>query len=184
MGDGQILGVAALAISVLALVVSVIFGARQIAHMRNSTYVPVLIDLLAQFRSLEFNDNYRFVCTSLPLDHDPQAGISGLPGDVRARIYDVAYFYQLFAALASLGVLRDRDVIAVLRDRIVRVWDAIEPFVVVERASPQPTGPFLFRNLEEFAKKARVMPASAVDRFVRGRPPGLSDRVAGLRRAR
>ncbi|MFI5838838.1 hypothetical protein ACIA8K_03870 [Catenuloplanes sp. NPDC051500] len=178
--DGQVLGVAALLVSLLALLVSAIFAARQVTHMRNANYVPVMIDLLAQFRSVEFNDNYRFVCTRLPVEHEPTAGISGLPDDVRAKIYDVAYYYQLFAALTALGVLQDRQIIAVLRDRIVHVWYSIEPFVIVEREAAQHTGPFLFRNLEEFAKKAEKMPSATVDRFVRGLPLHSRNPLGGL----
>jgi hypothetical protein len=170
MADGQILGVAALAVSLLALIISAAFGARQIALMRNANYVPVLIDLLGQFRSLEFNDNYRYICTRLPVEHDPASGISGLPDDVRIKIYDIAYYYQLFAALAALRVVQYDHIILVLRDRIVQVWDAIEPFALAERESAQHTGPFLFRNLEEFASRAREMPSATVDRFMQGPP--------------
>jgi len=168
--DGQTLGVAALAVSLLALLVSAVFAARQVALMRNANYVPVLIDLLSEFRSLEFNDNYRFVCTRLPIEYESTAGISGLPDEARAKIYDIAYYYQVFAALTALGVLQDRHIIAVLRDRIVHVWEAMEPFVLAERRLAPHTGPFLFRNLEEFAKKAQEMPTASVERFMRGLP--------------
>ncbi|WP_051808112.1 DUF4760 domain-containing protein [Actinoplanes subtropicus] len=170
MADGQTLGVAALVVSLLALVISAVFAARQVVLMRNANYVPVLIDLLSQFRSMEFNDNYRFICTRLPVEHDSVGGITGLPDDVREKIYDVAYYYQVFAALTALGVLQDQHIIVVLRDRIIHVWEAIEPFVLVERESAHHTGPFLFRNLEEFAKKAKEMPSTTVDRFMRGLP--------------
>lgn len=83
----------------------------------------------------------------------------------------MAYFYQLFAALVALKVLNEQHIVAVLRDRIVHVWQAVEPFVRAERDSDAPTGPYLMRNLEEFAKKAGQMPASTVDRFMRGHPP-------------
>jgi hypothetical protein len=171
MSDGNVLGVAALAISLFALAISAAFAARQVALMRHANYVPILIDLLGQFRSLEFNNNYRYVCTRLAHDYDSAAGISGLPDDVRAKVYDVAYYYQLFAALAALRVVRDEHIVAVFRDRIINVWQEIEPFVHAERDISPSTGSFLLRQLEEFAKKAQQMPSSAVDRFMRGNPP-------------
>ncbi|GAA4470895.1 hypothetical protein GCM10023170_088450 [Phytohabitans houttuyneae] len=165
------LGVAALAVSFFAVALSAGFAARQILLMRNANYVPVLVDLLGQFRSMEFNDNYLYVCTRLQHEQDPAKGISGLPADVRAKIYDVAYFYQLFAALVALKVVKEQDIVAVLRDRIVHVWQAVEPFVHTERSSTVPTGPFLMRNLEEFAKRAQTMPATTIEQFMRGNLP-------------
>jgi len=169
MFDGQILGVAALVVSLLALIISAAFGARQILLMRNANYVPVLIDLLGQFRSLEFNDNYHFVCTRLAVEHEPASGISSLPDEVRAKIFDVAYYFQLFATLAALRVVRDDHIIPVIRDRVVQVWDAIEPFVLAERESTRGKGPSRFRNLEDFAKTARRMQRRPTHRFMLSR---------------
>jgi len=173
------LGVAALAVSFFAVALSAGFAARQILLMRNANYVPVLVDLLGQFRSMEFNDNYLYVCTRLQHEQDPAKGISGLPADVRAKVYDVAYFYQLFAALVALKVVKEQDIVAVLRDRIVHVWQAVAPFVHTERSSTVPTGPFPDAQ-PRGVRQAGTDNACDHDRTIHAREPARQRRLTFL----
>jgi hypothetical protein len=112
MGWSEILGVIAVVISLAALTISRVQANRQAQLMHSSNYVPVLIELLSKFRSLEFNQNYDYVCTQLAIEHDPAMGISGLPDDARAKVYDVAYYYQVFATLIALNILHEGHIVA------------------------------------------------------------------------
>jgi hypothetical protein len=129
----DILSIAAVLISVLAAGLSTALAARQARFMRQANHLPVIMDLLNEFRSVEFNERYEYVCARLQQDHSPSEGVTGLPREARSAVYDVVYFYQLFATLVGLGILDEKPIIAVLNHRIVRVWQAVKPFALRER---------------------------------------------------
>ncbi|WP_327047182.1 hypothetical protein OG320_04635 [Microbispora sp. NBC_01189] len=77
---------ATLAVSVLALVVSVITALRQTTMMRNSNQLPVLVELFQEFRSAEWQRAEAYVLGRLRTEHDPQAGCSALPDEARIAV--------------------------------------------------------------------------------------------------
>jgi hypothetical protein len=173
------LSVVSVVIALLALTISTVLAARQTTLSRQANHVPVFIDLIAEFRSLDFNKNYDYVCRRLREEHDPLVGIAGLPDPARAALYDVAYFYQVIAGLLSLTILEEHAIVAMLHHRIGEVWKAIEPFVLRERELNSATGPGLFRVLEELAKKSATYPPGSVDTLLARtfhRPARLSNR--------
>ncbi|MEV4537525.1 hypothetical protein AB0J82_27480 [Asanoa sp. NPDC049518] len=68
-----------------------------------------------------------------------------------------------------LGIVERRHVLAVLHTRIISVWDAIEPFVVAERALGLPAGNRLLCHLEAMARLAKVTPEAVVDDLLTGK---------------
>lgn len=140
----------AVVLSVLALASSVYLAAQQSALQRKANYLPAYIEMLGQFRSMEFNDHYRFVTQDLAGIHDPQLGLCRLPDDARAAVYDTAYYFQNFVALYLLGIIDDQ-IIATMHVRIVAIWNAVAPYVHRERETNPTTGPHLLLVLEVFA---------------------------------
>ncbi|WUI03911.1 hypothetical protein OHR68_19620 [Spirillospora sp. NBC_00431] len=151
----MIFNLIAIIISSLALGSSIYMAAQHARLMRRSNYLPAYLAYLSEFRSMEFNDRYRYVCESLRADHDPGLGLSGLPNDARRIVYDVAYFFQSFAVLTLLGLI-DEEVVSTTNYRVVQVWQAIGPFVKREREVNESTGPYLLWTLEKYADRARL----------------------------
>ncbi len=89
----------AIVISVLALASSTYLAFQQGRLLRNANFIPVYADMLTEFRTLAFNDHYYFVTRNLTAECDPNSGITGLPDAARTAVYDVAYYFQNFAAL-------------------------------------------------------------------------------------
>jgi len=85
---------------------------------------------------------------------DPKSGISGLPDHAREAIYDIAYYYQIFASLISTGIVDEEVTLALIHGRVIKVWDAISPFVIREREITDATGRYLLQILEAFAARA------------------------------
>ncbi|WP_327351592.1 hypothetical protein [Streptomyces sp. NBC_01304] len=117
--------------ALVASVASVWHGRNQLQISREANHLPVLAALLAQFRTVELNDHYIYVCTKLREEHSPELGISGLPQPAREAVYDVAYFLQTFAGMASLGIASERELLAVLHTRD-------EPPAPMEDEAPRP----------------------------------------------
>ncbi|WP_371567052.1 DUF4760 domain-containing protein [Streptomyces canus] len=153
MDRSLLLNLVALFISICAVAISVIFGMRQLAIARHANYIPALLDLLSEFRKVEFHEKYNFVCVRLREEHSPELGLSGLPIEVKEIVYSVLYFFQTIAKLYALEVLSEEVVMGMVRGRVVMMWRAIEPYVIKERESPL-VDDHLLSVLESFAADA------------------------------
>jgi len=164
--------VVAVALSALALACSTFLAVQQSVLMRRANHIPAYIDLTRQFRSLHFNDHYRFVVERLA-EFDAQLGISGLPEEARAAVYDVAGLFQGIATLRLLDLL-DKRIDAMVQYRTLRIWAALAPFVERERELQGTPGKYLWRILEEFAADTQRLSDDAVNAMInRHRQSGL-----------
>ncbi|MGW3145858.1 hypothetical protein ACWDG1_14485 [Streptomyces sp. NPDC001177] len=179
MDGSLLLNILALFISICAVIISLVFGMRQLVIARHANYIPALLTLLGEFREAEFHEQYNFVCSRLREEHSPELGLSGLPSEVRKSVYSVAYFYQSLAGMYALGVVGEEVAMVMGRGRVNTVWRAIEPYVLKERESPL-VDKHLLSILESFAADAeRFRGPSSADllrarrgRWMRGRRPG------------
>ncbi|SEO76632.1 DUF4760 domain-containing protein [Actinacidiphila rubida] len=155
----------AIALSVLALLITLYGAVSQAALQRRSNQLPAYVDLLSDFRSVDFHDRYRFVTQRLPLEYEPELGLSELPDDVRRQVYDIVYYFQTFATLRLTGILDD-EVVTLLRIRVIRVWEATAPFVLRERELMGTDGQYLLRTLEDCAHDAQRMSHDVLDQLM------------------
>lgn len=185
MDGSLLLNFLALFISICAVVVSFVFGRRQVEIARHANHIPALLDLLGEFRKAEFHEQYNFVCVRLGREHAPELGLSGLPREAKESVYSIAYFFQALAGLSAAGIIGEPVAMAMVRGRVSAVWNAIEPFVRAERESPLVDSRFL-SLLENFAADAEHFrePSSAdLFRQRRGRRPfGSAAPFLGLSR--
>lgn len=151
-----ILSVIALVVSALAIAVSTALGVRQQKISRHSNYVPVMSNLMAEFRSPNFHENHSLVM-ALRAPDQPVSGFSDLPPDARAAFVDVVYFYQMVAMQISMGVLDEKTMLAQLHSRIISVWEVVEPYVQAERENNPYGNKNLLSVLEYYAQRARDM---------------------------
>jgi hypothetical protein len=162
MEGSLIVSIAALVISVLSLGVSSILTFRQVRLLRSANHLPVIIDLLGEFRKSEFHQKYRSIIENLRADHDPDHGLSGLPDDARDTVLDIAYYFQTFAILDSHDVLRNRQMYTHLNYRTIEVWTAIEPFMRTQRRSPSGAERWMLLQLETYAEKLKQQSATTL----------------------
>lgn len=151
------LGIVAIVVSLLALCTSTLLAARQVSLMRRANDIPAVVQLLSEFRSRQFHDDYIYVTTRLRAEHDPQLGITALPDPAKSAVLSVAYYYQNFAFLIGFEILDERKVMAVLRTRIIDTWSAIGPYVLAERTKNPPTFLTMLEALAERASRPPVM---------------------------
>jgi hypothetical protein len=156
--------IVAIALSVVALAISTWLALRQGLLSKRANHMPAYLHLLSEFRSREFNDHYLYVCEKLTREHGAELGISGLPENAREAIYDIAYYYQTFAILVLTRIVDEDIILAFLHWRIVRVWDAIAPYVAREREISKASGAQVLRLLEEYAVNhaQRLSPESII----------------------
>lgn len=158
----MIFNIVTIVMSVVALITSTYIALQHRAMQKRANFIPAYMQIIKEFRTVEFHDNYRYVTTQLQAEHDPTLGISGLPDEARRAVYDIGYFYQGFGMLLLMRILDDQ-VLPTMQARIVRVWEAVEPYVKRERELQGLSGLYLMRILEEFAKDAKELPPEVVN---------------------
>lgn len=126
------IGLAAVLVSVAALILTTALTVRQVRLLRQSNYIPLVVDLICQYRSRELYDDLVYVSNKLQIEHDPATALSDLPPEVRSAILNVAYYYQSFAWLIHFDIMRD-ELSALSRPRIISAWEAVRPYIAAER---------------------------------------------------
>ncbi|MEV6195693.1 hypothetical protein AB0M19_25195 [Streptomyces sp. NPDC051920] len=163
MDGSTYLNITAICISIAALAAAVWFARQQVRIAREANHLPVLVELLGQFRNVELNEHFIYVCTKLHEEHPPELGqgISGLPRPAKEAVYDVAYYLQTFAGMSTWGITSEQQVAGMLNSRILQTWNAIAPYVEKER-EVGPAGIHMLALLEAFASRAEEQSERAV----------------------
>lgn len=180
-----VINIGAVAVSIAAVVTSAWLARSQFKAQKHGNHVGPLIELLKEFRSLQFHQDYAYIRDNLPkLSADK--GISGLDEDVQRKIYDIGYFFQLYTILVYLGVMEEKFIGSLLHRRYIEAWTALEPFVRREREiQGLPSGAVL--NLfEHFANHLRAHPPEDMQKMLthwqsRKRRRGFTKRRTGHR---
>jgi hypothetical protein len=153
MTGANLLNVMAFGISVAALVVAVLSTYRQLrmAHLTNQ--LPVMVELFREYRTYQFLTKEEALWKELP-SIDPKVGFSGLPPSIRGTAYEVCNYYQTLSYLASLRITDNGMAILPTHCRVMKTWDAVEPFILQERVLRD--DPLAFFNIfEMFVLKVR-----------------------------
>src|SRR5690242_15871726 len=86
MDSSSVLNVVAVAVSVSALSVSLVFAVRQTRIMRQSNQVPLFVDLIQEFRSKGFQDAEQYILHKLRKENSPEKGVLALPDQARFAV--------------------------------------------------------------------------------------------------
>jgi hypothetical protein len=162
----SVLGIAALVASFVALAASTTIALRQARTAYQANQVPVLVDLIKDLVSSVSYQRELSLYDELP-KHDPALGFSGLPEPLRSNAYEITTTYLMISYLVLLDILDERLAILPVHYRVLRVWNAVEPFVRGERAIRGDPNSFM-NVLEAFvAKVGRADIPTAVKRVNR-----------------
>jgi hypothetical protein len=66
-----ILNIIAIVLSGAALATSTYIALQHRELQKAANFIPAYMQLIKEFRTMEFNDNYRYVTTQLQAEHDP-----------------------------------------------------------------------------------------------------------------
>lgn len=123
----------AILLSVVALLVSVFFASRQSTIMRHSNTLAVVVDLLQEFRSLEFQRAEAYVLAEFPDKLPTEQGLSAQPELARVSGYTLTSFFSALGSLVALGIVEERVIVPQFGYRANRAWTILEPYILAER---------------------------------------------------
>lgn len=164
-----VLNLAAVAISVAALMMSVLLTRRQIRVATGANHVPVVVTAFQQTRSTAWFEAQEYILHSLAKEHAPDRGHRGLPLPARAHANVIGLFYDDLGKLVAHGVVDEKLIIGAYGTTIVRLWDVLAPYVYAER---QAHGLYFWIYFEDLAARTADMSPSVLYASMRRRPPG------------
>lgn len=130
------MALAAVVISIVAVVASVVLGWRALTLTRHSNTMPVLIDLFREHRSERLAAARQFVYFDLPAC-DLSLGMDGLPEDKKGLVRDLAWYYDNLGALVAHGVIDIAPVSGYLGQSVLLNWEIMQPLIQAERKKRQ-----------------------------------------------
>jgi hypothetical protein len=134
MDESQIFNAMAVALSVVAVIVSALSFRRQSTLMQHANLLPVLIDMFRDFRQPEFRQHLDFVEKKL-WDQYPRKGIGidDLPKQARQHVLPVMSFFGNAGTLVANGVVSDVMVASYMRGSALMAWTRLAPYIRNER---------------------------------------------------
>jgi hypothetical protein len=131
---------ASVAIALVAVAVAT-WQARTTARNAERTHtLPVVSEVWREFRSTEFRARINYLLINVPAVRG-EHGFHSLPKEWRENAYEVCYFYDYLGALVAFDIIREELTISLWGTAIIQVWQAVEPFIVMEREHRRRTYP-------------------------------------------
>ncbi|AGZ45005.1 hypothetical protein AFR_33735 [Actinoplanes friuliensis DSM 7358] len=155
------INVVSLLVALIAVIVSSTLTWRALTIARNANHFPVIVSLLAPHRRPDFIRKERHLVDHLG-DHDPELTLEGLPEPIRTYAIEVSEQYHMLGYVAANGLADGTLLTTQVGHGASRVWDAVQPFVAVERRNRGGEYSF-FNSFELFVELARKIDTSVPD---------------------
>lgn len=155
----DILSLAALFVSLLALGASAFLARRQVLLMGRANQLPLMIDLIQELRSPEFLERERYVNNRLRIENDPVLGYSNMEAVAADHMQHVKSLFNSIGALVAYQVIDERVAISIFGYRASRAWGSMEDFVAAER---QIRGGNYAPYFEHFVAMVRLTPPEQI----------------------
>lgn len=174
----MVLNLATLAISLTALAVSVRLTLWQIRLASGGNHLPVVLDAFKETRSAAWFEAQEYVLIKLAEEHAADCGLRGLPVLARTHATTIGLFYDDLGKVVAHGMIDQNLVIGAYGTPIVRLWDALAPYVYAER---QAHGLHFWVYFEDLAARTADTHPEVVyaDMGLRARPPRQKPDAAG-----
>lgn len=133
------MNIAALLVSVVALLVSGAASYSQLRLAKHANTLPVLVELFREHRSDHLAEARRFVHQELPR-RDISEGLDSLSSEEAKKVRDLAWFYDNLGALVAHGVVDIDPISGYLGGSVISTWESMRPLIVAHRARRMAAG--------------------------------------------
>jgi hypothetical protein len=127
------MAVAAFVLSVIALLLSSMIALRQLRLSEKAMLLPVMVDVLREFRSSDFKRRQTCVYEHLLCEAPSGEGFDGLPPEIRADALFLSHFYDNVGLLTAAKVADWQPLVAFLGGSAVHAWKLLGPYIEEER---------------------------------------------------
>lgn len=177
-----VLNLAAMMISLVALVVSVLLTLRQIRLSNGGNHLPVILEAfkLAHDPDSTYLHAEKYLLNDLAREHSPDRGITELPATARSYALTIGMFFDDLGKVVAHGIVHQDIVVGSFGSGIIRMWDALAPYVYRQRLTHANNFWIYF---EDLAVRASARPSADVyvALGLRRRPPRQEPGASGQR---
>ncbi|MET9894453.1 hypothetical protein ABZZ47_30405 [Streptomyces sp. NPDC006465] len=138
--------VAALIVSITALMATVVVSLRHLTLARHANTLPAVVGLFQEHRGAELARARHIVVNELA-DRDLSEGLGAVPEEHRQLVLDLCWFYDNIGALVAHGVVPLAPVSGYLGGSVVETWKIVRPMALAEREKRRRLG---FRDPERW----------------------------------
>jgi hypothetical protein len=125
-------------VSTIALVVAVITAVRQSQQARRATLLPVVVDILREFRSTEFKRHQTLLDQVPRIPPDGSIGFVGITDpEVREAARYVSHFFDNVGLLIATGIAPPAPIAAFLGSTANRAWQILVPYIRTARENAE-----------------------------------------------
>jgi hypothetical protein len=124
------------ALSTVAVVVSVVFAIFQLRSAQRANHMLVAIELLTRDRiSDTFIESEDYVLNRLVSECPRPVAVSALPIEARKHVMRLCLFYNSLGQMMLFNVVDQNLLISTVSFRARSAWRAMEPYILAERAA-------------------------------------------------
>lgn len=153
------LNLAALLISFLALIVPIPLALRQIRLSNGGNHLPVVLEAFKEFRNPAYLAAEKYLLHGLAQEHSVDCGCTGLPEPARTHAWTIGMFFDDLGKLVAHGIIDQSLVVGSFGMGIVRMWDALAPYVYQQRRAHDD---HFWIYFEDLAARAAATPNTLV----------------------
>jgi len=136
----EIISLISVIVALVAVSVTTWQARHTIQNARNSRFLPVITEIMTQFRAQEFRESMLRLIEN-PAKGKYERGFESLPNDLRDDAYRVCYLFDQVGIMVALGIISENIVIGLAGTPAMRVWLAMKPAIEGERAYRRRTYP-------------------------------------------
>jgi hypothetical protein len=130
--ESGIISIVSLTISLTAASVATWQARFNVRAAERARALPVVTEAFREYRSKEFLDSVRYLITEVPSVSGAE-GFRSLPEEWQYHAYRVCYLFDYMGVLTASVIVREELVISFFGSGIMRVWEAIEVYIKLER---------------------------------------------------
>ncbi|MEE4541302.1 hypothetical protein V2S66_04890 [Streptomyces sp. V4-01] len=173
------LNLTAMMISLVALVVSILLTLRQIRLSNGGNHLPVILEAfkLAHDPDSTYLNAEKYLLNDLAREHSVDCGVTELPAPARAYALTIGMFFDDLGKVVAHDIVHQDIVVGSFGPGLVRMWDALAPYVYRQRRTH---GNHFWIYFEDLAVRAATRPSAVVYAALglRSRPPRQEPHVS------
>jgi hypothetical protein len=148
----------AVLIALIALVVNAYYSRLRFQHDQASRSISASEGLLNQWTSEEMRIAKTFILEELRQKFAPELGFSKLPVDAQNMVVPVSHLCDRIAMRMIFGEANEALLITMLGERLVHLWDTLQPYIEHERKHREGNSPGEYQVFfEAMAQKIKKM---------------------------
>lgn len=128
-----ILTIISIVLVVISIVISLWINWKRIRLANYTISLPILKDMIKEFRSPEFKKHRDYIKNNLRNQHDPDKCYSDLHPSAKIPVTTVSRFLDHLGILVVNKYIDDKYIMSFIGENIDNLWQILEPYIQNER---------------------------------------------------